>query len=148
MDKYKTWELILKSIVISGSLIAAFWAVYTYNDTKEKEFYTYYWNQKLELFLETSQAASEIATTESMDEFRKARSKYFELFFGRLSLIEGKRVKEAMENFAPLIPSGNEIKLPLKNLQQPAYRLTIALKTELLKAWKEPFSELDIGTGP
>jgi hypothetical protein len=74
MDKYKTWELTLKSIVISGSLIAAFWAVYTYNDTKEKEFYTYYWNQKLELFLETSQAASEIATTESMDEFRKVRS--------------------------------------------------------------------------
>ena len=146
MDRYKTWELTLKTLVLLGGLVAAVWAYFTYTDTKEKEFYTFYWNKKLELFLETSQAASQMATTESLEKFRQARSKYWELFFGRLSLIEGDPVKQAMQDFAPLVPSGDP-HLPLEELQQPAYKLTIALKKELLRSWKEPFSELKSGIG-
>ena len=147
MDKYRTWELSLKTLVLLGGVVAALWAFFTYTDTKEKEFYTFYWNKKLELFLETSEAASQMATTESMEEYRQARAKYWQLFFGQLSLVEGDPVKAAMQSFAPLIPSEDAPQLPLKELQQPAYQLTIALKKELLRSWKEPFSELKTGTG-
>ncbi|MBW2741287.1 MAG: hypothetical protein JRE64_21145 [Deltaproteobacteria bacterium] len=146
MDKYKTWELTLKTLALVGVLVGAIWGYFTYIDTKEKEFYTFYWNKKLELFLETSKATSQMATTESLDEFRQARSKYWELFFGRLSLVEGDPVKKAMQVFALLVPSESEPKLPRKELKQPAYILTIALKKELLRSWKEPFSELKTGT--
>lgn len=146
MDKYKTWELTLRTLVLFGGVATAIWAYFTYTDTKEKEFYTFYWNNKLELFLETSQAASKMATTKSIDEFRLARSKYWELFYGRLSLVEGDEVKKAMQFFSGQVPSGNEPDLPCEELEQPAYRLTIALKKELLRSWKEPFSELETGT--
>ena len=78
------------------------WAVFKYTDTKEKEFYTYYWNQKFELFFETRKVASQMSTTESLMEFDTARSTYFELFYGRLSLVKGDPVKPAMEKFIPV----------------------------------------------
>ncbi len=150
MDKYKIWELTLKTFFLIGGVATAVWAYFTYTDTKEKEFYTFYWNKKLELFLETSQAASMMATTRSLEEFDQARSKYYELYFGRLSLVEGDTAKNAMEEFSSLVPSGPIVELrhltfPLKELKQPAYNLTIALKKELLSSWKDPFSELERG---
>jgi len=144
-DRFKTWELWLKTLTLIGLIIGAFWAFYTYTDTKEKEFYTQYWHTKLELFLETSGAASEMATTSSVDDFNKSRAKYWELYYGRLSLVEGEQVKGAMQAFSSNVPKepidpAND--LPMKSLQQPAYRLTIALKKELGEAWRNPFSEL------
>jgi len=88
-DLYKTWDIALKAFGLVGLLVGAIWAYYTYTDTKEKEFYSVFWNKKLSLFLEASEAASTMATTESVEEFNKARTKYRELFFGRLSLVEG-----------------------------------------------------------
>ena len=141
---HSTWELALKTLTPLALVVAAVWGYHTYTDTKEKEFYSAFWNQKLSLFLETSAAASTMATTESVDEFNKARTKYRELFYGRLSLVEGDNVKKAMQTFAPGIPRGPMAQkdLPLVSLQQPAYKLTVALKEELGTAWRSPFSEL------
>jgi hypothetical protein len=143
-EAHDTWDLVLKTLTFLALVVAAVWAYHTYTDTKEKEFYSAFWNQKVSLFLETSAAASTMATTESLDEFNKARTKYRELFFGRLSLVEGEGVKEAMKTFAPGVPAGQVTQkdLPLVSLQQPAYRLTLALKEELGTAWRKPFSEL------
>lgn len=144
-EQIESWELILKALTFAGGAFVAFWAYYTYTDTKKREFYTEYWNKKFSLFLEASEAASQMATTESPEEFKRARGKFWELFFGRLSLVEGDEVKHAMERFAAEIPSGDPQKLPLEVLQQPAYRLTIELKKELSTSWKRPFSELHQG---
>ena len=143
-DPYKKWEIALKTLTLLGAVVAAVWAYHTYTDTKEKEFYSTFWNTKLSLFLETSSAASTMATTESLDEFNKARTKYWELFYGRLSLVEGEGVKQAMMSFSSQVPTGlvEQRALPFKSMQQPAYRLTIALKEELGHAWQKPFGEL------
>lgn len=135
-------ELVFRILTLAMATFAAVWGYFTYTDTKEKEFYTYYWNKKLSLFLETSEAASTMATTTSFEEFEKARSKYWELFYGRLSLVEGMQVKEAMQSFAKEIPRERRPELPVESLQQPAYRLTLELKKELGKSWRSPFSEL------
>ncbi|GGO80900.1 hypothetical protein GCM10011348_18660 [Marinobacterium nitratireducens] len=143
-DPYKTMDLSIKGLTLVGALIAAIWAYHTYTDTKEKEFYTTFWNTKLQMFLETSAAASTMATTESIEDFYKARTRYQELFFGRLSLVEGDSVKKAMIEFSSLIPGEaiSQDMLPLEFLQQPAYRLTITMKEELGSAWRAPFEEI------
>lgn len=140
-EAYKVWELALKGLTLLGAIVAAVWAYHTYTDTKEKEFYSVFWNKKLELFLETSAAASTMATTDSLDEFNKARIKYWELFYGRLSLVEGQDVKKAMETFSAQVPRGSveQCSLPLTSMQQPAYRLTLVLKQEFGHSWQEPF---------
>ena len=68
------WELWLKTITLFGVLIAAAWTLYVYSDTKEKEFYSVFWNKKMELYVGVSEAASTLATTESIEEFIEARS--------------------------------------------------------------------------
>lgn len=143
-DAYRVSELAVKGVTLIGAIVAAVWGYHTYTDTKEKEFYSVFWNKKLELFLETSAAASTMATTASIEEFNNARIKYWELFYGRLSLVEGQAVKHAMETFSAQVPTGSVAQgsLPLTSMQQPAYRLTLVLKQELGHAWEEPFGEL------
>jgi hypothetical protein len=136
------WDLWLKTLALIGAIFAAFWTYYTYKETKQREFYTQYWNHKFTLFEETSKVASTLATTTKADEFHKARERYFELFYGRLSLVEGGGVKKAMEEFAGYIPKNDSPPLPVATLEQPAYQLTIELKRELSESWKKPFSEL------
>jgi hypothetical protein len=142
---YRVYDVALKSLTIIGVIVAALWAYHTYTDTKEKEFYSTFWNAKLILFLETSAAASTMATTESIEDFDKARTKYRELFFGRLSLVEGKSTKRAMEFFFSTVPVGkvDQSSLPFKSMEQPAYQLTLSLKEELGHAWQTPFGELN-----
>jgi len=58
--------------------------------------------------------------------------------------LEGSGVKAAMESFLSVVPKSSVEKenLPILAMQQPAYRLTVALKEELGKAWRTPFGEL------
>jgi hypothetical protein len=141
---YRMSDVVLRSLTIIGVVIAALWAYHTYSDTKEKEFYSTFWNAKLSLFLETSAAASTMATTESVKDFNEARKKYRELFFGRLSLVEGNSTKQAMELFFSTVPVGtvDQSSLPFTSMEQPAYQLTLSLKQELGHAWQTPFGEL------
>jgi hypothetical protein len=137
-----TWGLWLKTATLLGGIFAAFWAYRTYNDTKKKEYYAVYWNKKLELFLAASQAASTMATTTSLVIFKSARENYWKLYYGPLSLVEGKDVKRAMQVFAKKVPNFDPSALPLSSLQTPAYQLTIAMRNELGESWTKPFSEL------
>lgn len=146
-DSHKAWELWIKALTLSVAVFGGIAAYLQYIDTKEKEFYSTFWNQKSDFFIRTSRAASIMATTHSVDEFNAARAEYWELFFGPLSMVEGLCVKEAMKAYStciPKIPIESSDELPMAHLEQPTYRLTIRLKDELGKAWKDPFGELDI----
>lgn len=85
-----------------------------------------------------------MATATSSEVFEKARSNYWALYYGKLSLVEGYAVKKAMQCFGGLVPSdpANKIKLPVEQLTSPAYNLTLTLKNELTQAWKRPFGEV------
>lgn len=136
------WELWLKTLALIGALIGAGWTYRTYVETKEREFYEPFWTRKMELFLNVSQHASTMATATKLEDFVAARAAYWELFYGRLSMVEGEEVKQAMIQFSQLIPKGEPATLPVESLEQPAYRLTLALKKELGESWKKPFGEL------
>jgi hypothetical protein len=136
------WELWLKTLTLCGALAAAVWALYVYSDTKRKEFYSSFWNRKMDLYIGVSESASTLATTESQEEFVKARAVFWGYFFGRLSIVEDESVKLAMEKFSATFPAeGIPEVLPLDTGHE-AYELAIALKRDLLRSWKRPFGEL------
>lgn len=143
-ETYELLQIILQTFTVIGVVAGALWARFTYVDTKKKEFYTTFWNKKLELFLETSEVAAMLATASSVEEFNAARLQYTRLFCGRLSLVEGKEVKDAMKAFSRCLPN-HEIEprdLPQDLLEGPAHSLTLALKDELGVAWQKPFGEI------
>jgi hypothetical protein len=140
-----SWELWLKTLALVGALVAAIWTIYVYTDSKEKEFYSAFWNKKMELYISVSEAASILATTESMAKFEEARATFWGFYYGRLSIVEDDSVKKAMQTFAGHFPAeGQPAKLPLGKGQE-AYALAIALKKDLLRAWQHPFHELREG---
>ena len=139
-------DLLLKLGTLIGGAFAGVYAYRTYRDTKKVEYYRVFWNRKLELFLETSQAAAAMAMAQSPTEYSSARQNYFLLFFGRLSLVEGPKVKDAMVKFAKSIPPNDLKTFPFtpdqqSKLQDNAYELTIEMRNELISAWPEPFTE-------
>ncbi len=137
------WELWLKTLTFAGAIIAALWTIYVYTDTREKEFYSSFWNKKMELYIGVSEAASILATTESLEEFNSARATFWGYFYGRLSVVEDESVKEAMQRFAGHFPAqGKPPELPIYKGQQ-AYALAVALKKDLLRSWQQPFHELE-----
>lgn len=154
----KTLTLAGAVITLAGAVAGGLWSFYTYHDmkkqelklytdTKEKEFYTSFWNKKMELFLRTTNAASEMATTTSLDAFNEARDEYWEMYYGPLSLVEGPCVKRAMVVFSQCVskePLTSSNQLPMHELQQPSYRLAVRLKDELASSWQSPFSELKL----
>jgi len=145
----KTLSLAGAVLTFAGAVAGGIWAIYTYDDAKKKEFYTAFWNKKMELFVRTANAASKMATTSSLVTFNNARAEYWEMFYGPLSLVEGSCVKRAMQVFSQCVPDKpltSPDKLPLSYLQQPSYRLAIRLKDELARSWQSPFSELTDST--
>jgi len=145
MDTDKKWELTLKALTLCGVVIAALWAVYTYQDTKARDYYSEFWNRKAEYFLEASNAAATLGTTNKVTEFNEARQTFWRLFYGEMSLVEGVCVKRAMQTFSrdvPASPIGSDENLPRNDLQQPSYKLAIMLRHELATGWEQPFSEL------
>ena len=52
------------------------------------------------LFQRASNSASTMATTANLEEFNNARSDFWKLFYGELSLVEGPCVKRAMVVFS------------------------------------------------
>jgi len=125
LDKW--WDLWIKSIALVGAIVGAGWTIYTYVDSKEKEFYSVFWNRKMDLYINVSEAASILATTDSLDEFIKRRAEFWGFFYGRLSIVEDDSVKVAMEAFTAYFPH-EEIpqKLPL-GIGHQAYVLSLAL---------------------
>lgn len=145
MDIDKKWELTLKTLTLCGVVVAAFWAVYTYQDTKARDYYSEFWNKKADYFLEASNAASTLGTASKITEFNNARQTFWRLFYGEMSLVEGSCVKKAMQTFSanvPKSPVDSDERLPRTDLQQPSYRLALMLRHELATGWEQPFSEL------
>ena len=143
-------ELWIKGLTLGGVLLGSVWAYVQYIDTKEKEFYSTYWNHKLDLFVRVSRSAAIMSTTNSVEEFNAARAEYWQLFYGPLSLVEGTCVKNAMIAYSKCVPKRaieSSLSLPMDYMQQPAYRLTVRLKDELGKGWKAPFAELELRKG-
>lgn len=140
------WDVGLKFVGLVAGALGAAWAIYAYVDTKKKEFYGAFWRKKLDLYVEVSALASRLVTTKSADSYAAAYQEYFEFFYGRLSVVEGDAVISAMQRFAGQLPRDATGKLPLNDLRDQAYLLSLALKSDLFDSWRMPFQELDQAT--
>jgi hypothetical protein len=69
-----------------------------------KDFRTYFYQKQLEYYAEATDATATLATEKpDSDEYRKARKKFFRLFWGRLSIVEDKSVEDRMVKFRNLL---------------------------------------------
>jgi hypothetical protein len=141
METKDKWELTLKTLALVGGAIAGVFAYFKYSDTKTKEFYTSYWNTKAALYRDITDVAGTLATTPSKEKFEELKARYWALAFGPLTLVESKGLEKEIAAFGDLVDKQSVQDLPAYQLEPHANDLSGALKDDLIKSWRTPFSE-------
>ncbi len=96
--------------------------------------------RQLELYTEATRAAAKLATSKAdSPEFRQAGSRFWELYWGELSMVETRQVEAAMVEMGNCLNdrcSGCELEPKLKpNLEQCSLALAHACRRSLAESW-------------
>jgi hypothetical protein len=92
--------------------------------------------RQLDLCHDASLTAARLATLQDRAAWNEARQRFWELYFGPLSIVEDAHVKAAMETFgAELEGLGDAPVLPAGSLQDPSYQLARKIRVLILRSW-------------
>jgi hypothetical protein len=93
--------------------------------------------KQLELCFEASDAAGRLATESDPVEWEKARSTFWRLYWGVLSIVEDPEVESAMVALGHTVPDHpvKNVELPMTKLQNPSYDLAHSIRRLLLSSW-------------
>jgi hypothetical protein len=93
--------------------------------------------KQLELSFQAAETAAKLATETDPAEWEKARTTFWRLYWGPLSIVEDRAVESAMVNLGKLIPPQpvEAPQLPMSSLQVPSYNLAHAVRDLVLDSW-------------
>jgi hypothetical protein len=128
--------------IIGAALLGLYWNFHNAKELRKQPFLT----KQLELCLEASQVVSILATTKSRETFDRVHTRFLELYWGPLAIVENDEVEAAMvrcgDKLAKLASGG--VQLPLNRLQIPSHELAKAVRKLILKAWRITTIEQDL----
>src|SRR5262249_31789784 len=132
--------------------VGGFWfGIVRYNRDRENEFRKPLWEKQLSFYLEATKATATLATLvtedqpEACQEWERARTRFFELYYGELAVVEDTRVSQAMINFAECLSQTNDKKCgqrflvcDQKTLMGRSLELAQLCRDSVSESWKEP----------
>jgi len=126
------------------TIIGGIWVVTAYRHSKKLEYQKAFNERQIEIVLLTAQTAGDLAAIDSEPEWKLARQRFWELYWGRLVLFEDEAVINAM------IALGGKLgNLPFKRraaIKHDCYAVSLALRSFLEKKnsedWKISFELL------
>jgi hypothetical protein len=101
--------------------------------------------RQLDLCFAATQAAASLASEVDTGKWKEARTTFWQLYWGPLSIVESREVEAAMFEFGKLVPTGEIVEqhLPVTALQIPSYELAHAVRKLILKSWGVHLSRLE-----
>ena len=138
---------------IWAAVITGLLGILNYAYTRRQEFRKRFWESQLSLYQEALKAAASIAMSTTLDRIDEARNEFWELYWGRLSMIEHRSVERAMINFGGVLAKyegspelfEKEAMKPRNcptELRSAAYKLAHVMRDSLGKTW-QPVNLLD-----
>lgn len=131
-------ESSLKVLASLVALIGLFWGMFTYFDSKEREFETRrleatrpFLERQLELYTHATRAAATLAASEDAAARAAASKRFWELYWGELALVEDQEVERAMV----ALGRGLRNDVGASQLQQMSLNLAHACRESLAKSW-------------
>ena len=128
-----------------GSAVVAFLTVavgvYQYIATARNNFRKTVWAEQYALYQEATSAAAEIAMASRIQDVGETRSKFWHLYWGRLSILEHPNVKEAMVKYGNQLSVVEAGDAPPSSLRQLSY----ALARECRKSLEMTWNPVDLG---
>jgi hypothetical protein len=110
----------------------------------EEEYHRRFWEKRLDLYSEASNAASSIATLKlfpgkdfPQDDYVKALRRFYELYYGALCIVESKEVETAMIGFKNALEANHTPESDyVSSLLNASLNLAYACSTHVQKDWK------------
>lgn len=131
-------EAYSKIILAVVAVLGFIWGIYQYADTNAKlgdtrrvEAMKPYLERQLKLYTEATQVASQIATSDDEGAVAKATTRFWELYWGELALVEDVGVEGAMKSFGDAILASKDKAM----LKKSSLSLAHACRDSLSKSW-------------
>ena len=120
------------------SLATAAIGIWQFTQQQEQKNREPFLQKQLELCFEATEAAAVLATEDDPVVWEKARKTFWRLYWGKLSIVEDRKVESAMYELGKLVPKEplDGPKPPLQSLEQPSLRLAHATRNLILASWK------------
>ncbi len=134
LEKLARWIAI--AIVLAVALWGGITMVSTFQtqiETRQIEARKPFLDRQLTLYTEATQVAAIIATSDDPVQVAASRQRFFELYWGELSLVENRGVEIAMVNFRNCLMSKDACSKDA--LQQASLKLAHACRESLAESW-------------
>lgn len=151
--RHRFWDTVIKAFGFAAIVVGGAVGVYQFldlrqrelerfADTKEREFYAEFWNERLKLYIKTLDAAARISAANSTKGAEDAISEFWTLFDGPMAVVQDSRVDSAMHAFSDQVRQVESGKMSRKNLGIHSYNLGRICFESLKNSWNRPFSTL------
>lgn len=145
-ERQQRFENLFRSCAALGAILAFFIGAYQYFENNRAEYVKTIWREQFSLYQSTCQHAAAIATAESIDSVKEDRRQFWILYYGPLSTLEDKRVKNAMMKYGGVLREVEAGKKLPAILKSDSYELAGACRQSLLDTWNPANLAFDLGT--
>jgi hypothetical protein len=130
-------DRILKVLAVLGAVASFLWGVFVWQTQSQREASSQrieamrpFLERQLELYTETSRVAAILATAEDPKTMETARARFWQLYWGELTLVENAEVEAAMVALGTAL-SNNE----RNDIQHASLNLAKAFRASLDRSW-------------
>lgn len=101
--------------------------------------------KQLDLVFEASETVSRLANLTDTNEWKKAKDRFWVLYWGPLGIVENQKIENCMGKASRTIPQPNDPvtpQLPLASLQATSLELSHVAREFILESWNVDLPEL------
>jgi hypothetical protein len=158
--KLKKWDLAFKVAGLLALLFGIIWPLYQYTRTLEKERHDRneallreqeqkvreveaalrearkpFLQRQQELYFEATSVAAKLCTLEKGPEWQAAKKRFYQLYWGEMSVVEDRLVEGAMANFEKVLDLYEIKEATESELQQRSLELARSCQKSLATGW-------------
>jgi hypothetical protein len=121
--------------------VGGVWTIYSFAATARINAIKPFLEKQLEFCVEVTQAAAEIATSENQKKYADAVARFWELYWGRLALVEDEHLESAMVKFGEALKK-HSLGADQAELKAGSLRIAQAARNLVITSWKTGLNPL------
>jgi len=134
MDRFD-WEILIPWVI---SIVTVFVGILEYSDKQAQVNREPFLKEQTRLLFEATETVSTLANTTDPGDWKKARLRFWTLYWGPLSLVEDVRVESCMVKLGEMIPAPTQAELPplpFDKLRTASYELAHIARNLMITSW-------------
>ena len=131
-------EIFRKFLLIIVTFVVAVWTVWEFSASAKIEARKPFLEKQLTLCFEAVTQVSTLATTTDLTKWQEAESRFLELYWGELAVVENQAVAGKMQDFKKALLSAKETDLPINSLVGPSIRIAHECRALIKENWSVP----------